>query len=196
MDKIRATNVLRHCFETKIEERHNIIIPCESFNILVYTDGSKNDASKTGYGYYIKANGNTISESKPLQNFNTVFQAEVRAIEDAALKLIDLNTIDKSIFFFSDSQAAIISLKNQIIKSQSVSNYTTALNTLWKSNKVMVKWIPGHSDYEGNEMADKLTKQGSTLDPTLYDITPMLQASLITNYQLPTTNYQLPTTNY
>ena len=111
MDRIKATNVLCHSFETKIEGRSNITIPCELTNILVYTDGSKNDAAKTGYGYYIKANGNTISESKPLQSFNTVFQAEVKALEDAALKLIDLNTKDKSIFFLSDSQAAIISLK-------------------------------------------------------------------------------------
>ena len=118
MDKIRASNVLCHSFETKIEERSNIEIPCELSNILVYTDGSKNDAAKTGYGYYIKANGNTISVAKPLHSYNTVFQAEVKAIEDAALKLIELNTNDKSIFFFSDSQAAIISLKNQIIKSQ------------------------------------------------------------------------------
>ena len=112
MDKIRATNVLCHCFETKIEERNNIIIPSESTNTLVYTDGSKNDESKTGYGYYIKLNGNIITESKPLHSYNTVFQAEVKAIEDAALQLINLNTKNQTIFFFSDSQAAIIALKN------------------------------------------------------------------------------------
>ena len=119
-------------------------------------------------------------------------QAEVRAIEDAALNLIALNTIDKSIFFFSDSQAAIISLKNQIIKSQTVLNGITALNTLGRSNKVMVKWIPGHSDYEGNEIADKLAKQGSTLDPTQYDITPMPQASLIDPLNRHFTSLKLP----
>ena len=178
MDKIRATNVLCHNFDTKIEGRNNIIIPCDRSSILVYTDGSKNDAAKTGYGYYIKANGNTISESKPLHSYNTVFQAEVKAIEEAALKLISLKTKDKSIFFFSDSQAAIISLKNQITKSQTVLNGITALNTLGNSNKVMVKWIPGHRDYEGNEIADKLAKKGSTMDPTQFNVTPMPQATL------------------
>ena len=121
-----------------------------------------------------------------------MFQAEVKAIEDAALKLIELNTKDKSIFFFSDSQAAITSLKNQIIKSQTVLNGITALNTLGNSNKVMVKWIPGHRDYEGNEMADKLAKQGSTLDPTQVNKTPMPQASLIDTLNRHYTSIKLP----
>ena len=56
----------------------------------------------------------------------------------------------------------------------------------------MVKWIPGHRDYEGNEMADKLAKQGSTLDPTQVNKTPMPQASLIDTLNRHFTSMKLP----
>ena len=56
----------------------------------------------------------------------------------------------------------------------------------------MVKWIPGHRDYEGNEMADKLAKQGSALEPTLFNVTPMPQASLIDTLNRHFTSIKLP----
>ena len=34
-------------------------------------------------------------------------------------------------------------------------------------NNVNVNWIPGHQGYEGNEIADKLEKDGSKKNPSL-----------------------------
>ena len=56
----------------------------------------------------------------------------------------------------------------------------------------MVQWIPGHRDYEVNEMADKLAKQGSTLDPTQFNVTPMPHASLIDTLNRHFTSIKLP----
>ena len=38
------------------------------------------------------------------------------------------------------------------------------LNSLGKSNEVTLSWIPAHSGFEGNELADRTAKAGSAND--------------------------------
>ena len=38
------------------------------------------------------------------------------------------------------------------------------LNKLGEKNKVTVAWIPGHRGFEGNELADKLAKEGAHIN--------------------------------
>ena len=62
----------------------------ENFNhefITCYTDGSKTEEGKTGYGYVITTDNNKQEISRKesgLPNFCTVFQAETTAITSAA----------------------------------------------------------------------------------------------------------------
>ena len=51
--------------------------------------------------------------------------------------------------------------RNEIIK-----DCHEILNSLGKSNKVTINWIPGHKGYEGNEIADKLAKAGAMKETT------------------------------
>ncbi len=191
MDKIKATNILTHKFKTIIEERENINIPSENSNIIIYTDGSKDEKNNTGYGYYIKHTGRCLREAKPLKQFNTVFQAEVIAIDMAAKHLIDFNLKNKSLFFFSDSQAAIKSLSNLSVRSQTVLNCINSLNKLGQDNSITIKWIPGHKTYEGNEMDDKLAKYGSTINRMFSEKTQMPHATLLETINQHFTNMKL-----
>ena len=163
-DRIRPTSILDHKFETKIETRENIIIPPSEENILVYTDGSKDNKENTGYGYYIENNNKNHYASESLNNYNTVYQAETIAIHEAASYLIRNNTMNTPIYFFSDSQATIRALTNHTIKSHTTLECIKILNTLGLNNKVTIKWIPGHKGYDGNEIADSLAKNGASKD--------------------------------
>ena len=93
----------------------------------------------------------------------TVFQAEVLAIFFAAKTLLENNTRNRSICFYSDSQAAINALISLRIYTPSVRDCIRALNELGLRNSVRVLWIPGHSGHRGNEVADSLARSGTLL---------------------------------
>src|SRR5438874_6926882 len=56
----------------------------ENSDILCYTDGSRHD-NKTGAAYLIISDGEWVQELIPLGEHSTVFQAEVVAINHAAI---------------------------------------------------------------------------------------------------------------
>ena len=105
------------------------IIPSE---ITVYTDGSKTEYG-VGSGYVVYLKGKRIqSHSSKLTDTTTVFQAEITAINEAAEYLINLSNHRKfqHVKILSDSQAALIALNNSRLKSKTVKNASTALNSL------------------------------------------------------------------
>ena len=48
------------------------------------------------------------------------------------------------------------------IKSKTTIKAIGALNRLGEANQVLLRWIPAHNGYDGNEKADSLAKRGST----------------------------------
>ena len=128
--------------------------------VNVYTDGSKYNG-KVGSGVYILYNNKPIySESFRLPNKASVFQAEILAINQAALFLHDLHNL-KYIKFFVDSQAALLALNNKTISSRLVGDTVHNLNLI--QGDVRLVWIKAHVGHAGNEMADALAKQGTLL---------------------------------
>ena len=132
-------------------------------NIMCYTDGSKmND--KVGAGVYIPdidGNGTPIEMSYHIGEHSTVYQAETFAVEQAAKLLVDSGVKNKSVIINCDSQAAIKAVDSTIIKSKTTQNARNELHKLGKDNNVLLRWIPAHKGYTGNEKADELAKKGS-----------------------------------
>ena len=159
-DKIKPIDNITTKFSTKIPERKEIKINKEEQNINIFTDGSKDEKGKAGYGIYIIDNKIKTTISEPMNDYNTVFQAEVTAIYKAANILNERNTINKKITIYTDSTSAIKVFNKQIINNYTVKQCTDELNKLSSKNEVSVEWIPGHSNYDGNEIADKLAKEG------------------------------------
>ena len=60
-----------------------------------------------------------------------------------------------------DSQAAIRAVDSTIIKSKTTQRAHNELHELGKDNNVLLRWIPAHEGYLGNEKADELAKSGS-----------------------------------
>ena len=72
--------------------------------------------------------------------------------------------VNEKIIILVDSQAAILAIQNNIVKSNTVLPCIKNLNILGKDNDVTIAWTPGHTGIQGNEKADILAKPGSTLN--------------------------------
>ncbi len=135
-------------------------------DITCYTDGSMMNGS-VGAAVIIQTKDDSIDDlvdykhSYHLGDNSTVFQSEVFAVGQTANTLCDMKVTDKNITINCDSQAALRALSATIVKSHTVLNAIHALNSLAKFNRVNLTWIPAHSEFDGNEIADKYAKMGS-----------------------------------
>ena len=63
----------------------------------------------------------------------------------------------------SDSQAALLALRRYNITSYIVCECYSLLCQLAVGNRVTLYWVPGHSGVHGNEVADELARNGSSV---------------------------------
>lgn len=124
--------------------------------ITWYTDGSKMD-SGTGSGIY----GPNSRTSVSLGTSSSIFQAELEAIRICGQTLLNRNPKGQRFAILSDSQAAIRAIGKVGCNSRLVEECVATLKELSAHNKVRICWVPGHSEVEGNEVADELARQGA-----------------------------------
>lgn len=137
-------------------ESHHTLLRGDS---IWYTDGSKHEDG-TGAGVF--SDNPQCRMHMKLGDENSVFQAEVFAIQMCVNELLHWKQKNKEILILSDSQAAIKALNSNRITSRLVWRCTKSLARLGKENKVKIMWIPGHKGYTGNEQADSLAKKGAS----------------------------------
>ncbi len=66
-----------------------------------------------------------------------------------------------NILICSDSQSALKAISGYKIQSSVILNCREKLQSLAENNSVKLVWVPGHSNIQGNEMADSLAKAGA-----------------------------------
>ena len=167
-DLITKTKVFGKQYKCLVMERKDAVQyenAVEPSIIRCYTDGSKING-RAGASFYIEyASGYQTDENFfHLGKYSTVFQAEVFAIAEVAKKLIMEKILNEKIIILVDSQAAILAIQNNIVKSHTVLSCIKNLNILGKDNDVTIAWTPGHTGIQGNEKADVLAKAGSALN--------------------------------
>jgi ribonuclease HI len=112
-----------------------------------------------GYWAGVYSYGTRWKLSFNLEQYTTVFQAEVHAIKACAVEHLDRKY--RNIYILSDSQAAIKALDKYQIISKLVWDCHQSLVQLAKHNRVQLIWVSGHESIVGNETADQLAKLGS-----------------------------------
>ena len=97
-----------------------------------YTDGSK-ITEHVGAGIVVKSSpskgGLNHNEAFPLDQHNTVLQAEVFAVGKTSTILLDNKIEGSKIMINCDSQAAIKAINSTVIKNSTTLGATMALNT-------------------------------------------------------------------
>ena len=111
------------------------------------------------------------SKNAQLSTTNSVFQAEVYAIDKSCHLLRQLET--KSVTIFSDSMSGLYALNAIQTRSKVVKNCLDSLNLLAASGcKIELKWVKGHDNHTGNEIADFMAKTGTANELNKVELPP------------------------
>ncbi|QRV91224.1 Reverse transcriptase from mobile element jockey protein [Ceratobasidium sp. AG-Ba] len=151
----------------------------EDGSLLCYGDGSKriiNGSRRVGAGFLITRSGREVSRGKlSLGPRADVFDAEMMALAISAKRAAYMVSQSQSpppfIIFSSDNQAAvrsISSLKPHAAQAASIM-FRRSIDQILTDNphiSITVQWIPGHSDFHGNNRADAIAKAAGLLTPT------------------------------
>ena len=152
--------MLNKNYDIKIENKNEFKVKDCDENILISTDGSKDQNEHTGFGI-IFSEGEINEIAEPLPSYSSTLQAEAIAIWKACEIINNKNLSHLNFELYTDSQAVIKSLQKRNTKNDIIKQCHIALNKLGENNKITLNWIPGHQGYEGNERADYLAKLGS-----------------------------------
>ncbi|XP_023244393.1 uncharacterized protein LOC111642294 [Centruroides sculpturatus] len=138
-------------------------------NWHVYTDGAKNDKG-TGAAFTIwDTVNNTTSKEEyhKLGNHCSNNQAELWAMQQALITITKhLRIYQGNIDFFTDSRYVLSVLNGTTKQTATGIRVCYLANNLHKKRNISFNWIPGHSGIAGNERADALAKEVTTLNVT------------------------------
>ena len=130
--------------------------PC---HVCIYTDGSKSEKG-VGCAYYIPTQN--VRFSYRLPDECSIYTAEMYAIKHA-LDYIISNQV-RLATILSDSKSALVSLKHNDSKHSRNPLLHQIISLIYKiqtTNRTKLKflWVKGHSNIQGNDVADQLAKQ-------------------------------------
>jgi ribonuclease HI len=137
------------------------------FTILLYTDGSKLEAGRTGSGWVTYCVGNGVARRISAGHCHLgtraeVFDAELQAAQEALTTLQHFDTPVATAYLCVDNQSALDTLHGNASQTQywrTAANVTAELYGIgWK---ILGVWTPAHVGIVGNEAADTEAKAGA-----------------------------------
>ena len=132
----------------------------------VYTDGSAENAVRNGgagvYIQYPDGNEEKIHHATGLHSTN--YRAEVEALKTGVDAIKSHSDGPDKVVFLTDSLSALQGM--QTGKDHDLRNLAHSINELCLDRTVHMQWIPSHCGINGNEVADRLAKEGSEQEQT------------------------------
>ena len=143
-------------------------------DIICFTDGSvinpdNHGMGRCGAGITIYEKGlehEPITIEEKVSTYSTAYHGEICAIKFALRKCqtLHLTNVDK-IHIFSDCQSAIMSIinnKNADSHQDEINDINKMAKSLENKNiETIISWVGGHSEIEGNILADTAAKNGA-----------------------------------
>ena len=132
-DLITTTKIFEKQYKCLVTERKDAVQYENALELSIiircYTDGSKLNET-AGASFYIEYASGSQTDEKFLHlgRYSTVLQAEVFAIAEVAKKLIMERVLNEKIIILVDSQAAILAIQNNVVKSNTVLTCIKNLN--------------------------------------------------------------------
>ena len=162
--------------------------------ITVYTDGSASGGIYEGGSAMIATRGDPealeVIETRREKGaaFTCSYEEEVQAMITAARWIVDNCTGDEDIMICTDSQSLCMAM-------QSYNTETSCIRSMLHnhSGRVMIQWIPGHSEVPGNDLADEAAKEATELEAEQRSIS-FRSACMMVNKSIPN-NLEHPRTS-
>ncbi|XP_055636045.1 uncharacterized protein LOC129775382 [Toxorhynchites rutilus septentrionalis] len=120
----------------------------------IFTDASKSADGRCGIGVYDEPSGIRIMMQLKLDT--SIMTAETLAIKLAMQHIVDRGI--RNAVLLTDSQPACLFLKKSR-KSRSINSVANEILENAKKANVTIQWVPSHIGIEGNETADRLSKE-------------------------------------
>ena len=147
-----------------------------SKNLLaIYTDASSMPQG-TGIGVGLVAINYSQGPGKPiykgisnLGSSQLVYNGELEGVTQAFEYTATIAQPGQQVRIYSDNQAGIYRLKTPSDnpgQSWQIRTLNAAQQIKDKGASIILSWVPGHTEIVGNEMADSLAKEATTLYPT------------------------------
>jgi len=136
-------------------------------DIVAYSDGSKLNrwSSKAGYGFAVFRGKDLIAQGKGQFAFAEVFDAEAegawQALRTAVATAEQVGGKRPDITVCTDNTGVVSSINGTASASSQAAFIKFQRIAEQYRGKATIKWVPGHCDIQGNELADKLAKEGA-----------------------------------
>lgn len=163
-------------------------------DILVFSDGSRDDQGRAGASYCVYANrGEEMLQHAtiPLGDTAEVFDAEVIGATTGLEAAQSLQWADmaRNIYVILDNEEAAMRLQSEVATPTSAREFRKfqGLRDAWAKRdrgrwsfrspgRTIVKWCPGHKGIPGNESADVLAKRACS-EPSSRELMTIARAS-------------------
>lgn len=144
-------------FEVHIHNKEDWVnghVSIDFYSHVYFTDGAVS-ADNSGYGALYARDHTVIKGSCGKEA--TITQAEIAAIHACCIDARQ-KRLDGKISIYSDSLGALNALNSYEIKSGLTLECVEMLNKIAENAIVNLFWIPAHSGFYGNEVADRIAK--------------------------------------
>ena len=154
--------------------------PPDNPNLMsFYCDGSRDETiGFSGAGVISADRDYMLDLVLPLGKYTSSYSCEISAINHCVLNLLQCKVSNKDIIIYSDCQAALLGLKAYSFHSRLVYETFCNLQKLSKHNRVALAWVPGHSGFELNELADSVARSAVMANNDYFLVEPLLPITI------------------